>query len=61
MKGGGDTESWEMEFLERESKPLLSQFPGDPTVGIRRDEKEKCSTHRDLHVGTGFGSFRQTP
>ena len=35
----------------------LSRFPGDPTVGIRRDEKESCSTHRDLRVGTGFGSF----
>ena len=43
--------------LDRDRERLLFRFPGDPTVGIRRDEKESCSMHRDLCVGTGFGSF----
>ena len=37
--------------------PLLSKIPGDPTIGSFRVEKENCSTHRGLQVGTGFGSF----
>ena len=32
---------------------------GDPTVGIRLDEKEGCSTRRDLPVGTGFEEFQK--
>ena len=40
---------------------LLSRFPGDRTVGIRRDKKERRSTRRGLRVDSGFGSFRQTP
>ena len=47
-------------FLERESKPLLSRFTGDPTVEILRSKKKSRSTHRGLRVGSGFGSFRQT-
>ena len=42
-------------FLER--KRLLSSFPANPTVGIRRDKKQSCSTHRGLRVGPGFVSF----
>ena len=44
-------------FGFRERVPLLSKIPGDPTVGSFRVEKENCSTHRGLHVGTNFGSF----
>ena len=40
---------------------LLSRKLGNPTVGSFRDEKESCSTRRDLRVGTGFEEFRQTP
>ena len=40
---------------------LLSRISGNPTVGSLRDEKESCSTRRDLRVGTGFEEFRQTP
>ena len=45
-------------FLEREK--LLSKISGNPTVEILRNKKENCSTHRGLHVGSGFGSFQQT-
>ena len=44
-------------FLEREREHILSKILGNPTVGSFRVEKENCSTHRGLHVGTGFGSF----
>ena len=44
------------DFLEREGL-LLSRISGDPTVGSLRDEKESCSTWRDLRVGTGFEEF----
>ena len=47
--------------LERERERLLSRFLSDPTVGTSWDKKESYSTHRGLSVGTGFGSFRQTP
>ena len=40
---------------------LISRISGNPTVGSLRDEKESCSTQRDLRVGTGFEEFRQTP
>ena len=46
-------------LLERER--LLSKFSADPTIGSLRDEKESCSTQRDLRVGTGFEDFWQTP
>ena len=46
---------------ERERERLLSKFTDDPTVGIRRDKEEGCSTRRGLRVDTGFRSFRQTP
>ena len=42
-------------FLEREK--LLSKISGNPTVKIIWSKKESCSTHRGLHVGSGFGSF----
>ena len=48
-------------ILEREKDLLLSRFSGDPTVEIRRDKKESRSTHRGLHVGSGFEEFRQNP
>ena len=38
---------------------LLSRISGNPTVDSLRDEKESCSTRRDLRVGTGFEEFRQ--
>ena len=44
-------------FSEKEREILLSRFLGDPTVGICRDKKESRSTHRDLRVGSSFGSF----
>ena len=40
---------------------LLSRFTSDPTDIIIRSKKESCSTRRDLHVDSGFRSFRQTP
>ena len=40
---------------------LLSRFTGDPTAGSLRDKKKSCSTWSDLHVGTRFKEFRQTP
>ena len=36
---------------------LLSRISGNPTVGSLMDEKESCSTLRDLRVGTGFEEF----
>ena len=44
-------------FLEREQ--LLSKISANPTVGFLRTKKQSGSTHRGLHVGTAFGSFRQ--
>ena len=38
---------------------LLSRFPGFRTFGSRRAKKQSCSTLQGLHVGTGFGEFRQ--
>ena len=46
-------------FLERER--LLSSFPANPTVGILRGKKERCSTQREQRVDSGFEEFRQTP
>ena len=43
-------------FLEREH--LLSRISVDRTVGFLRTKKQSGSTHRGLHEGTGFGSFR---
>ena len=40
---------------------LLSRIPGVRTVGSLRAKKQSGSTHGGLHVGIGFGSFRQTP
>ena len=40
---------------------LLSRISGNSTVGGLRDEKEGCSTQRDLRVGIRFEEFRQTP
>ena len=61
--GGGNKIDSELQivFLVRERERVLSRFTGDPIVEIRRDKKQSCSTHRDLYVGTGFRSFRQTP
>ena len=41
----------------RERERVLSRFTRDPTVGIRRDKKQSCSTYQDLRVGIGFRSF----
>ena len=46
-------------FLERER--LISRFLANPTVEIRRDKKESCSTWKSLLIGSGFREFRQTP
>ena len=40
---------------------LLSRFTDDPTVGIRRDKKQSCSTRRGLRMDTEFEEFRQAP
>ena len=40
---------------------LLSNIPGDRTVGFRQSKKESCYTSRGQRVGTGFEEFRQTP
>ena len=40
---------------------LLSKITGDPTVGSFLAKEQSGSTHRGLHVCTGFGSFQQTP
>ena len=40
---------------------LLSRILGNLTVGSLQDEKESCSTRRDLRMGTEFEEFRQTP
>ena len=42
-------------FLERER--LLSSFPINPTVGILRGKKERCSTRREQRVDSGFEEF----
>ena len=60
-KGGRTYSRVRLIFLEREREPLLSIFAGNPTVGIRREKKESCSTRRGLLVGTGFREFPQTP
>ena len=39
---------------------LLSRITGNRTVGFLRVKKQSGSTHRGLHVSTGFGEFRQT-
>ena len=54
MEGEEQVEGFEF-FLETEH--LLSRFLGDSTVGIRRDKKESCSTHRGLCVGSVLRSF----
>ena len=36
---------------------FLSRISGNPTVGSLRDEKESCSTHRDLRVAPDLRSF----
>ena len=56
MEQGSLTGSLDLIF-KRESVFLLSRFLNDPTVGIRREEKESCSTDRDLCVGTEFEEF----
>ena len=38
-----------------------SRFPGDQTVGFRRDKKQSCSTRQGLRMGISFGEFQQTP
>ena len=40
---------------------LLSRIVSDPTVEILRAKKESCSMRSEQRVGTGFGSFQQTP
>ena len=37
---------------------FLSQIYGNRTVGFLRTKKQSSSTHRGLHVGTGFEEFR---
>ena len=56
--GNGEQQQYGVfEFFFRERERLLSSFPANPTVGIRRDKKQSCSTHRDLRVGPGFVIF----
>ena len=43
-KKNGFIEGFFLDFLEREREPLFSRFASDPTVGIRRNKKESCST-----------------
>ena len=43
--------------FKREKEVLLSRIPVNPTVRIRRSEKESCSTWRGLRVDSGFESF----
>ena len=59
---GGEKFYSELRFLilERESVPLLSKIPGDPTVGFLWAKKQSGSTLRGLRVGTGFREFQQT-
>ena len=45
----------------RESLWLLSRNTRNRTVGFCWSRRQNCSTHRGLRVGSGFGSFRQTP
>ena len=40
---------------------LLSRITGNRTVRFLQAKKQSGSTHRGLHVGTGFGEFQQTP
>ena len=47
------------EFLLKRER-LLFSFPANLTVGILWGKKERCSTQRGLHVGSGFREFRQT-
>ena len=48
-----------IDFRERERVHLLSKFPGNWTVELRRAKKQRCSPLQELHVGTGFVEFRQ--
>ena len=48
-------------FLERESVPLLSKIPANPTVGFLRAKKESCFMWRGQRVGTIFEEFQQIP
>ena len=57
----GTVEAWE-KISQREKKKflfILSQIYGNPTVGIRRDKHEKCSTRRGLRVSTRNTGFHQ--
>ena len=57
QKAGGETVRCRNGVLVRERERILSRFLGNPTIRIRRDKKESCSTHRGLRVGTGFKEF----
>ena len=47
-------------FLDRVVQ-LLFRIPSVRTVGSLRAKKQSCSPRQGLRVGSGFGSFRQTP
>ena len=60
-ENGGEQQLRVFEFFFLQRKRLLSKFPANPTVGIRRDKKESCSTRKGLRLDSGFKEFRQTP
>ena len=48
------------EEKRRDKLPILSSFPGDSTVDVRRSKRQSSSLKRELRVETGIGEFRQT-
>ena len=50
------------DFRERKTSFSLDfqEIRSSEFIGIHRDEKESCSTHRGLRVGSDFKEFRQT-
>ena len=40
---------------------ILSRFPGDPVVGVRRSKRQSRSPRRELRMETRIGEFRITP
>ena len=49
------------EGKRRERLLILSGFPGDPIVVVRRSKRQSSSSRRELQVETGIGEFRQNP
>ena len=40
---------------------ILSCFPRDLTVGVRRSKRQSSFLRKELRVETGIGEFRKTP